>query len=416
MEKPKCEHYKVCRLYAESDTEPPLCILHSKNPDKDKELFKTSLKKHRRERVHDFEGIFFPEIVDFSYATFADKPNFIDTTFSKGADFSVAEFPDGAYFLGATFSERAYFIGATFSKETNFSHAKFSDVAIFINATFSEETANFYAVTFSDAAFFSPATFSVGANFSGSRFLGKAQFTGRYTEDNKCIPIFSEVKNEVDFRGVTLDQPQALIFRDADLSKCLFEQTDLRKAEFTGVSWPKQGRRFRVYDEIRPLKTNETRRWDHIERLYRELKQNYEDRRDYERAGDFHYGEKEMRRKNPDTPLLHRFLLTFYYWISGYGERYIRPLVWAFCLLVLCTCGYLILGIAPAIGCAPLALTTWEDWVHVALYGLQVMTLLRPTDLVPLGNLATAVKVAQSLLGPIIFGLFALAVRQRLKR
>jgi hypothetical protein len=105
------------------------------------------------------------------------------------------------------------------------------------------------------------------------------------------------------------------------------------------ILWPKRGKRFQVYDEILPLATNESGRWDHIERLYRELKQNHEDRRDYERAGDFHYGEKEMRRKNPDTPFLLKCLLTLYGAVSGYGERYIRPLVWAFVLLAVCTFG-----------------------------------------------------------------------------
>ena len=123
-----------------------------------------------------------------------------------------------------------------------------------------------------------------------------------------------------------------------------------------------------------------------------------------------------MRRKNPDTPFLLKCLLTLYSTVSGYGERYIRPLLWAFGLLVASTFGYLILGITPNKASTPLALTNVKDWLHVGLYSLQVMTLLRPMDLVPLGIAATGVKVFQSLLGPIIIGLFALAVRQRLKR
>jgi len=270
--------------------------------------------------------------------------------------------------------------------------------------------------TFTAGADFSGAKFSEGTGFYMAMFLGKTTFIGRYTDDKQRIPTFSGVKNEVDFRCVNVDPPEALIFREADLGKCRFEETDLRKAEFTGVSWPKRGKRFQIYDEIRPTKTDEPRKWDHVERLYRELKQNYEDRRDYERVGDFHYGEKEMRRKNPATFRLLKWLLTFYWAVSGYGERYIRPLVWALGLLAASTFGYLILGIETAKGGTPLALSNWQDWISVGLYGLQVMTLLRPTDLVPLGLAATGVKVVQSLLGPIIIGLFALAVRQRLKR
>ncbi len=43
------------------------------------------------------------------------------------------------------------------------------------------------------------------------------------------------------------------------------------------------------------------------------------------------------------------------------------------------------------------------------------MTFLRPTDLAPQG-IAKLVHTIQSLLGPLFIGLFALAVRQRLKR
>jgi len=47
-------------------------------------------------------------------------------------------------------------------------------------------------------------------------------------------------------------------------------------------------------------------------------------------------------------------------------------------------------------------------------YSLRVMTLLRPDDLVPV-RVAKVVYTLQSLLGPLFLGLFALAVRQRLK-
>ena len=85
-------------------------------------------------------------------------------------------------------------------------------------------------------------------------------------------------------------------------------------------------------------------------------------------------------------------------------------------LLVASAFGYLALGIAPSQAASPLTLTNVTDWLRVALYSLQIMTLLKPKDLTPIGLTATSVKVFQSLFGPIIFGLFALTVRQRLKR
>ena len=166
---------------------------------------------------------------------------------------------------------------------------------------------------------------------------------------------------------------------------------------------------------LRPLEPHTERSWARIERLYRELKQNYEDRRDYGRAGDFHYGEKEMQRRNPETPRGLRVLLALYWLSSGYGERSLRPVIGAGILLAVCTFGYLALGLSPDKGVSTLSPTNVWDWLQAVHYSFRVMTFLRPTDFVPVGY-AKVVNTIQSLLGPIFIGLFALAVRQRLKR
>ena len=429
MEKAKCQHFQICGLYA------GLCILHSQDPDKDKQAFAHALAQHRKNKGDTFQWVVFPDKVNFNQATFSEQADFDGATFSDQADFSAATFSDQASFRTAKFSEQADFSAATFSNQADFSAATFSKQAIFIGATFSE-WASFSEATFSNQADFSEVTFSEWASFSGATFSRQADFRAalfaghidfhrssflartiflQRTQEKQSIPVFRDA--EVDFKDVNIDPPDALIFRDANLSKCLFQGTDLRQVELTGVSWPKIGKRFGVYDEIAPLETGvTTRSWEHIERIYRQLKQNYEDQRDYERAGDFHYGEKEMRRQNKKTPCGLKCLLTLYWLISGYGERCIRPLICAAVLLVASTFSYIALGIAPSQAASPLTLTNWTDWLRVALYSLQTMTLLKPTDLTPIGLAAASVKVFQSLAGPIIFGLFALAMRQRLKR
>jgi hypothetical protein len=214
-----------------------------------------------------------------------------------------------------------------------------------------------------------------------------------------------------------IDSSDAVTFLDADLTKCRFLDTDLRKVYMVGVKWPQKGGRAHVYDAIASVKTEALSRrpWNQIERLYRELKQNYEDRRDYERAGDFHYGEKEMRRQNPDTARGLRFFLMLYWLFSGYGERYLRPLFWAAVLFVGSTIGYMWWGIRPKAGGSQLAWTSGSDWFQGAHYSFRVMAFLKPDDLVPVGY-AHVINTFQTLLGPLFLGLFALALRQRLKR
>jgi hypothetical protein len=104
--------------------------------------------------------------------------------------------------------------------------------------------------------------------------------------------------------------------------------------------------------------------------------------------GDFHYGEKEMRRQNPDTTWGLWFFLWLYRLFSGYGEQFRPPLLWAGLLFVLSTVGYMWWGLRLKDGSSNLAWTDpWVnpwDWLRAAHYSFQVMTLLKPDDWVPL--------------------------------
>jgi hypothetical protein len=126
-----------------------------------------------------------------------------------------------------------------------------------------------------------------------------------------------------------------------------------------------------------------------------------------------------MRRQNPDTPRGLRFFLTLYWLFSGYGERYLRPLLWAGLLFVASIIGYMWWGLRFKDGSSSLTWTyPWInpcDWLRAAYYSLRVMTLLKPDDWVPL-QYAQVINTFQTLLGPVFLGLFALALRQRLKR
>jgi len=177
-----------------------------------------------------------------------------------------------------------------------------------------------------------------------------------------------------------------------------------------------------VYDEIAPLEPSETRSLDQIELLYRQLKQNYEDQRDYERAGDFHYGEKEMRRQNRNgTPCALRWLLWLYKVVSGYGERALPPLIGAGLVLLLFAGLYMWFELSPTPPnpnnkVPPLALTDTKTWIPAIVYSLEIMTWQKPQLYTLSDSCPRILYTIQSLLGPLLFGLFALAIRQRMKR
>lgn len=376
-----------------------------------------------------FQGVAFPEQADFFHAEFGEAGNNSDPKVTKYANFSQATFAKKADFtcirlLGVKadfrdveFSDVAIFFGVEFANEkdsANFLNSRFGKEANFVRASFPQE-AQFTSATFEKGAIFDGTTFEDWVVFDGARFLGRTLFEPERRKGQERI--FSGA--EVFFTNVTLDPLDAVTFRDADLSKCRFQGTDLRELEITNAEWPKiprpfplSPRRLGVYDDVAPPGRDETRDWSHIERVYRELKQNYEDRRDYERASDFHFGEKEIRRKNPKTSPGLKFLLIAYWLVCGYGERWIRPFIWMLILFGLSTLGYLTWGLNPKPECAGAATTNVLDYLN---YSLRVMTLLKPDDLVPIGW-AKYVNTAESLLGPLLIGLFALALRQRLKR
>lgn len=245
----KCAHFEVCGMEADAIPEGGHCILHAQDPDKDREAFAEALESHLAKGSGDFRLIYF-----------CGKAHFENCTFEE------------AYFDGATF-KRANFSGATFEKF------------------------NFSGATFNEQAVFSYCTFQGSFVFGGS---------------NQHV-LFAGA--EVDFCNITLDPLGTIAFRNADLRRCRFLNTDVREIEFTSVEWCRTSSRWPgkgtvcVYDEL-CYADNIEEEWGRLERLYRELKQNYEDRKDYARAGDFHFREKEMRKHNRrDTPLSHRILL-----------------------------------------------------------------------------------------------------------
>jgi uncharacterized protein YjbI with pentapeptide repeats len=423
----------------------------------------------------DFLNATFREGADFSEAKFSEMLNLASVTFSAGAYFSRATFSGGLYcfnttfaaganFSEATFTEaqfnvstfagKAYFGRATFTKRADFVHTTFTEEADFFRTTFTEanfETAAFSAgVDFSESTFAAVAdfpgatfsgntrflytTFAAEANFRGSQFRGRTLFTGlEAAEEHQLCPLSTAATN-FDFCDLVIESPESLSFRHMDFRACRFLNTDLRKIELTGVRWPQKGARQLVYDEIDSALRGVPYPWDQLERLYRELKQNYDDRRNYARAGDFHYGEKEMQRRNPATPWSLKVLLWLYWLVSGYGERFLRPLLCTLVLLIGATVAYIWWGLAPkapplstmpettaflvmpgAVSRpAPLPIMQPNAWLSALHYSFRVMTLLKPEDLEPMG-LAKVVQTLESLLGPLFLGLFALAVRQRLK-
>jgi uncharacterized protein YjbI with pentapeptide repeats len=384
-----CEyHDEICHIDADENLDDGYCILHSDNPEKEQVAFEQALATHEKEYGHDyryfvfpresdFYGFIFETHADFTGADFRNDADFRGACFEKGVNFGKARFGGYALFPDAEFRGGTIFAEVAFLADAHFDEAVFEGKASFFKTAF-EGSANFAEVWLKKETKFLLAVFSEKAEFSGAAFRGVdflgavfyrgAEFVGTVFENktsfanskfsyrtlfassdvpvpkeyilldaNQDNKIFSEAE-EVDFTNLIIEPLDALVIRDADLTKCRFLRTDLRKAEITNATWPKMpvyndvsresgasslylrvkrlyrgmGVRSAAYDDVASIPIGTKREYSHLERLYRELKQNCEDRKDYERASDFHYGEKEMRRQNPETKPLLKLVLWLY--------------------------------------------------------------------------------------------------------
>ena len=154
------------------------------------------------------------------------------------------------------------------------------------------------------------------------------------------------------------------------------------------------------------VETNEARRRSEALRLakiYRALRKGREDEGNAPGAGDFYYGEMEMRRHGEESGP-ERAIISLYWLVSGYGLRASRALIALVVTVLLFTCLFSIAGIRDG--------NFWDDLV----FSLQSTTnLLRgPAEDIPIeGEL---LEIGLRLLGPLFFGLALLSLRGRVKR
>jgi len=179
-----------------------LCVLHSRNKEKDRTVFEDEIKKKLNEQDFDFSGIYFHKSIDF-------RINF------KGfVQFSRAEFASLANFRGATFEGdgEVYFDEVKFNGLVNFSNALFYNKVDFSFAEFHHD-AKFNSVKFYNDVSFYYSKFLFSADYSKAEFLKKdatilfcnSQLNGSTLFKDTVffgIPDFRESKiSNVDFSG-----------------------------------------------------------------------------------------------------------------------------------------------------------------------------------------------------------------------
>ncbi len=426
----------------------------------------------------------FARAASFSDASFTQNAYFLGATFAQEAHFSGAGFTQDADFRGARFAQSASFWGATFTEEAAFTDAALAAAdfrqtrwlgeARFVGSRFAEiaefeydsvykggfrGAATFFEAVFGGKTYFGANRFAGGVDFARAQFADVALFSSlallsgkpaeaeaaggstpamERQESPEAAAEVGEERESPALPGPTAEPPPKLCFEDVfferpervrfdsfDLRRTSFAGTNLRQVRFHDVKWPRRrGSRAVVYDEIRPNPADP----EAIRLLYRDLKASLEDARDWVVAGDFYYGEMEIRREEDYLkPLeerprggrawLKRWQRRYFspyalYWLAGgYGERPLRALGF-FGLLVL---------VFGALFHQQIFLLDGQvleppSWPASLGHSLRVLTLQRSFYIEPSSNWAHRLTLLGSILGPVQLGVLAIALRRRFRR
>jgi uncharacterized protein YjbI with pentapeptide repeats len=326
----------------------PYCLMHAPE-GKDDAAFQREFERILDEAgtgEADFTGFCFPS-ANYAGREFKAFCIFSRATFAHDADFRGATFRQRVSFIASTFTRKAGFWEAVFGGEASFS-CRFTRDAGFSGAVFRQDV-RFEFSTFREDAIFNRVAFEQAAYFRRATFLGSAEFREtrfRGGEERLPGPVFSLAE---------FSRPESIIFYKTYLGQALFYNCDVSQVSFSSVEWRrrKSGKRM-VFEEVasldsgaaaalRPEKGNPNERdYGLIAELYQQLKKNYDERKDYWTAGDFHYGEMEMKRLHSQgrrgwTRWLNQNLglVAWYRYASQYGESYVRPAIVLLMVLVI---------------------------------------------------------------------------------
>ncbi|MHA2064780.1 MAG: pentapeptide repeat-containing protein, partial [Candidatus Thorarchaeota archaeon] len=214
------------------------------------------------------------------------------------------------------------------------------------------------------------------------------------------------------------------VFQNTDLSNCNFLHSNIDKVDFRYCTFNDKPGKLNVLkderdadEEVQKHPSEETLRWkmyEPVRRLYLELKRNFEDKKDWDTAGDFHYGEMECRRKMKGWFGRNLFSIeAIYFWLSGYGERPQRAAVSLGLLIGFCAIFYMyfeVLGSDFEGGYV-------KGFMKSGCNSLKITTLQRIGSVDEPHSLpAKVVFMFESIMGPILIALLALALRRKVKR
>jgi uncharacterized protein YjbI with pentapeptide repeats len=446
----------------------------------DRETYRDTDFSHREFVDADFRNVVFEGRTDFGCVVFHGKADFAGAVFKGRVFFTEAVFEGEADFYEARFEGFASFRAARVAGDATFNGAVFADGPLLEDAVV-DGRLKFNRVDFANTSALGPfsaaavdlthATFHRRLRMdvraaeiicARTRFLGGVNLFA----DRAAITLAdtelggSSLVGSME-RGSRASRPKLVRVAGTDVGRLTASDIDLSRCAFAGAhnldrfrligdhlfgSAPRSlflGRRLIIWDEVlfrsRWSTPRDRRFWPVVDEpayrdiepfwsgdvghAYHALRKGMEDARDEFGAGDFYYGEMEMRRRGRHFEARGRrrerwwggwlasrgdHALVWLYWlVSGYGLRAWRAFA-ALAVLIALTAGAF-----TAWGFPPDAHMGYADSVRFSLS--EATSLLRGSDR-PLTATGEWVDLVLRCTGPVLFGLTVLALRGRVKR
>jgi uncharacterized protein YjbI with pentapeptide repeats len=418
----------------------------------------------------DFDNVEFQGSVSFDRAIFEDHAGFQEATFRGMASFAGVRFRNHADFEWSTFRSDASFEEATFQLSRRLGPILAEKKLAFDDCVFGERILiEVEAETLSARA----AIFADGVRLSVRRaaiFLSEADFGRASTLSSPTDPLTSA--NDTEMNTWEERQARLITIRGAQVARLSLSDLDLQACRFFGAhgleslivesscEWPRTPPGLRIDREIIaeehhwrcergsrfPKWPLGRRQWaahatdpcdwpdsrsrgepldpQDLATLYRALRKAREDNKDQAGAGDLYYGEMEMRRGTPlpsgrgkIRALCDRAIIISYWLLSGYGLKASRAFFAWLCVIVAAGFGLYHWGIVTKLShprATPLRVP------QAMLFSLEnTSSLIRLAHLPGAYELRFSGKIIQvviRLAGPLLIGLWLLALRARVKR
>lgn len=412
----------------------------------------------------DFKGAVFQQGVSFFGGTFHGDADFSWCRFVDKAYFWRTHFSGKTTFLQATVqpSDQSQTSGFLYPGEANFSWAFFSDQTDFYRTHFHGPT-YFWRTVFGAGVTFTEAKFESSVVFEGTEdevCIARRDFTSRSlfdlllsrgiiwldreTEGYHDYAHFNSIgtrealrhrleregfqadqaaeieavwqryakkmftsSDDVSFENVVFQKPDHARFMRVNLDKCLFSGSNIDQVDFTDVRWDERST-FLWLSKRRAVRDEHYAETRHnhalVARLYHDLRKNYEASDHYQEAGEFYYGEMEMKRLVQPAILRNISLTAIYKYLSGYGEQHGLALLWLIsAVFIFFPALYLASGVA-------------DEAVRAIVHSLEVSTFLEGNPGMTEALLGRFIEGCQRILVSLLAGLFVLAIKRKFER